>query len=228
MALDLRKKEAAVYNYPKPRGLTIQEIVDAVLEHHHEAKGNGRARIPVLAIQAIYQCLADELSRFKGTTLRNPPNRHTGNDKKGWIGDIQVDRADKTPFEAVEVKAGQQITSSMVWALPAKFRDQAVSRYYILSTEAVYIAQEELEEVNEAVREVRQQTGCQVIVNGLNRSLWYYLRMIENTDLFLEYYTFQVQNDKDTKDEHRELWATILARFNGPEVTLSTPPYDML
>jgi len=228
MALDLRKKEAAVYNYPKPRGLTIQEIVDAVLEHYHEAKGNGRARIPVLAIQAIYQCLVDELFRFKGAALRNPPNRHTGNDKKGWNGDIQVDRADETPFEAVEVKAGQQITSGMVWALPTKFRGQSVNRYYILSTETEYIAEEELEEVNEAVREVRQQTGCQVIVNGLNRSLWYYLRMIENTDLFLEYYALQVQNDKDTKDEHRELWATILARFNEPEVTLPTIDRDML
>jgi DNA (cytosine-5)-methyltransferase 1 len=228
MALDLRKKAAAVYNYPQPRGLTIQEIVDAVLEHYREAKGNGRARIPVLAIQAIYQCLVNELARFKGTTLRNPPNRHTGNDKKGWIGDIQVDRADSTPFEAVEVKAGQQITSSMVRALPTKFRGQTVNRYYILSTESVYIAEEEREDVNEAVREIRQQTGCQVIVNGLNRSLWYYLRMIENTDLFLEYYTFQVQNDQDTKNEHRKSWASILARVNEAEVPLSTSPYDML
>lgn len=217
MALDLRKKEAAVYNYPQPHGLTIQEIVDAVLEHYSKAKGNGRARIPVLAIQAIYQCLVDELSRFKGTKLRNPPNRHTGNDKKGWIGDIQVDRAEETPFEAVEVKFGQQITSGMVRALPAKFRGEVVNRYYILSTEAEYIAKEEQDEVNEAVREVRQQTGCQVIVNGLNRSLWYYLRMIENTDLFLAYYTQQVQDDKDTKDEHKELWATILARITNAE-----------
>lgn len=217
MALDLRKKEAAVYNYPQPHGLTIQEIVDAVLEHYSKAKGNGRARIPVLAIQAIYQCLVTELSRFKGTILRNPPNRHTGNDKKGWIGDIQVDRAEETPFEAVEVKSGQQITSGMVRALPAKFRGEVVNRYYILSTEAEYIAKEEQDEVNEAVREVRQQTGCQVIVNGLNRSLWYYLRMIENTDLFLAYYTQQVQDDKDTKDEHKELWATILARITNAE-----------
>lgn len=214
MALDLQKKVAVVYNYPKPHGLTIQEIVEAVLEHHHKARGNGRARIPVLAIQAIYQCLVNELSRFKGTTLRNPPNRHTGNDKKGWIGDIQVDRADKTPFEAVEVKSDQQITSSMVWALPKKFRGQVVDRYYVLSTEPTYIAENEQKKVDEAVYEVRQRTGCQVIVNGLNRSLWYYLRMIENTDLFLEYYTKQVQNDKDTKNEHRELWATILARFS--------------
>lgn len=228
MALDLRKKATAIYSYPKPRGLTIQEIVDAVLEHYREAKGNGRARIPVLAIQAIYQCLVNELARFKGTTLRNPPNRHTGNDKKGWIGDIQVDRADETPFEAVEVKAGQQITSGMLWALPAKFRGQSVNRYYILSTEMTYIAEEDLEEVNEAVREVRQKTGCQIIVNGLNRSLWYYLRMIENPDLFLEYYTLQVQNDKDTKDEHRELWAAILARFNEAEGTLPAHPEDML
>jgi len=45
------------------------------------------------------------------------------------------------------------------------------------------------------------QTSCQVIVNNLNRSLWYYLRMIDDTDLFLKYYTEQIQTDKDMKAE---------------------------
>ncbi len=214
MALDLRRKAGTIYSYPHPHGLTVQQTVDAVLEHHQKAQGNGRARLPVLAIQAIYQCLVNELTRFKDTALRTPLNRHTGNDKEGWIGDIRSDRNDGTPFEAVEVKAGKRIKSDMVWALPAKFRGQAVDRYYILSNETKYIAEDEQNEVNTAIEQVRLQTGCQVIANGLNRSLWYYLRMIENTDLFLKFYTEQVQNDQDTKVEHRELWTTILSRIS--------------
>lgn len=210
MASDILHKQSAVYDYPQPYGLTIQEVIDAVLRHHQEAKGNGRARLPVLAIQAIYQCLVAELSRYKGTVLRNPPNRHTANDKEGWIGDIQVDRQDGTPFEGVEVKADKEITSDMVRALPEKFRGNAVDRYYILSNRETYISDTNIHNINETVTQVRQQTGCQIIVNGLNKSLWYYLRMIENPDVFLRHYTEQVQSDLDTKDEHRQLWSSIL------------------
>ena len=210
MASDMLNKQSANYDYPQPHGLTIQEVIDAVLRHHREAKGNGQARLPVLAIQAIYQCLVAELSRYRDTVLRNPPNRHTANDKEGWIGDIQVDRQDGTPFEGVEVKADKEITSDMVRALLEKFRGNAVDRYYILSNREIYISETNIHDINETVTEVRQQTGCQVIVNGLNKSLWYYLRMIENPDVFLRYYTEQVQSDLDTKDEHRELWSSIL------------------
>ena len=142
--------------------------------------------------------------------MRNPPNRHTANDKEGWIGDIQVDHQDGTPFEGVEIKANKEITSDMVRALPEKLRGNTVDRYYILSNRETYVSDANIRDINEVVTSVRQQTGCQVIVNGLNKSLWYYLRMIESPDVFLRYYTEQVQNDLDTKDEHKQLWSTIL------------------
>lgn len=213
IALDLRNKQKAVFQYPQPEGLTIQEIFAAVIEHHQNAQGQGRSRLPVLAIQAIYQCLVVEISRYKDTTLRNPPNRHTANDKEGWIGDIQIDRLDGTPFEGIEVKSGIKITSDIVRALPEKFADQAVDRYYILSTANPYIAKNELDEVMQTVEQVRQQTGCQVIVNGLNQSLRYYLRLVSDSNKFLTNYTEQIQTDLDVKDEHKELWAQILDRL---------------
>lgn len=214
MVLDLQNKQKAVFQYPQPQGLTIQQIFDAVMEHHQNAQGQGRSRLPVLAIQAIYQCLAVELSRYQSTALRNPPNRHTANDKEGWIGDIQIDRIDATPFEGVEVKSGIKITSDMVRALPAKFSGQAVERYYILSTSEPYIAKNEFDEVMQTVKIVRESTGCQVIVNGLNQSLRYYLRLISDTNKFLINYTEQIQTDQDVKDEHRELWVQILASLD--------------
>jgi DNA (cytosine-5)-methyltransferase 1 len=72
----------------------------------------------------------------------------------------------------------------MVRALPAKFSGQAVERYYILSTSDPYITKNEVDEVMQTVEQVRQSTGCQVIVNGLNHSLQYYLRLISDTKKF--------------------------------------------
>lgn len=210
IALDLRNKGNAIYSYPDVQELTIEEIHEAVLKHFARAKGNGRARLPVLAIQAIYQCLVPQLARYRNTSLRNPPNRHTGNDKEGWVGDIQVDHDEGYPFEAVEVKSEKQINADMIRALLNKFRGNRVRRYYFLSTRTNYVNDIEAEEVKAAISSIRQQTGCQVIVNGLTRSIWYYLRLIEDADAFIKLYTEQLQIDPDVKDEHRKLWADIL------------------
>ncbi|MFQ4143718.1 DNA cytosine methyltransferase [Chlorogloeopsis sp. ULAP02] len=213
MALDLKNKQKAVYNYPQPKGLTVHDIFNAVIKHHEQASGNGRARLPVIAIQAVYQCLVVELLRYANTTIRNPPNRHNANDKDGWIGDVQVDRLDGTPFEGIEVKSGIRIKSDMVRCLPEKFAGQFVDRYYILSTAEPYIASNEIDEVIQIVNQVRQQTGCQVIVNGLNHSLRYYLRLISDPDQFLKNYTELIETDLDVKSEHKKLWSEILANL---------------
>lgn len=211
MALDLCNRTEEKYEYTRAEGLTIQSMTNAVIQHYQISRGNGRSRLPVLAIQAIYQCLMPEVARFEGKELRHPPNRHTANDKEGWIGDIQVDRlSDGTPFEGVEVKAGRQITNYMVRALPRKFQGASVDRYYILSTEEFYIASENIAKVDLAVKETRQATGCQIIVNGLNRSLWYYLRMLSNPNAFIDYYTELVRTDPDVKSDHRMIWSDIL------------------
>ncbi len=210
MALDIHNKvDISTFDYPSSKELTIQEIFNAVLRHFEEAKGNGKARLPVLAIQAIYQSLVPELARYKGTVLRDP-HRHTGNDKEGWIGDVQVDHSDGSPYEAVEVKSGKQIDVGMLLTLPRKFHGNVVDRYYILSTCTEYIAPNKEQEIMKTVELMRSQTGCQIIVNGLHRSIWYYLRMIAKPNEFLLNYTSQVLSDSDVKDDHRILWRNIL------------------
>lgn len=219
MAMDLSSKDNVIYEYPKPKGLTVEELTNAIKRHQESARGNGRACLPVLAIQAIYQCLVQELTRYTliKAELRNPPNRHTGNDKKGWIGDIQVDYSDGTPFEAVEVKSEKQVTTAMVNDLSRKFAGSTIDRYYILSTSQTYIAEDERESVEQAVIQMHQKTGCQIIVNGLHRSLWYYLRLLADTNEFLVHYTEQIQTDKDVKAEHREAWSEILLGLAEPK-----------
>jgi len=217
LALDLQSKAKLSYDHVPLQGLTIKQIHDLVMEHYQQAKGNGRARLPELAVYAIYQCLVQQLPRYQDASLQ-PLGRHTGNDKKGRIGDVQVDRLDGTPFEAVEVKSDQLITTAMVDKLvqelqPARFGGRAVDRYYILSTREQYMAAESRSTVEAKVGAVEQQTGCQIVVNGLSRSILYYLRLIVEPDEFLRNYTALVEQDLDVRAEHHQLWVTILSDF---------------
>lgn len=209
MALDLLNKTDTRYIYPEPpAGMTVEEAFGLFGEHYRAANGKGKARLPVLAIQAIYQSLVPEIQRYRDAELL-PVNRHTANDKGGWIGDIQINRVGR-PFEGIEVKSGKKITAQMVLDLPNKFRGQAIDRYYLLSTEDEYVAKSDVKDIQQAIVTVRQGTGCQVIVNGLLRSLWYYLRVISDPSQFISHYSEQLVTDADVNAEHRALWNRML------------------
>ncbi len=60
---------------------------------------------------------------------------------------------------------------------------------------------------------MRQVTGCQVIVNGLHRSLWYYLRLVSDASAVLANYSQQLTSDQDIHPDHRELWNKILGEL---------------
>ena len=199
---DLLDKKLVNYEYPTPKGLTIQEIIDAIVNHFNQSQGQGKSRLPVLAIQAIYECITPELKRYQNKTLVNVA-RQTANDKKGSIGDIQVNHNNGKPFEGIEVKSGKQITVDMIRSIPIKLQGNPVERYYILSTEENYIKPTETIEIMQAVDEIREKTGCEIIPNGLIRSLWYYLRLISDKDFFINCYTRLLKEDKDVREPQR-------------------------
>ncbi len=206
---DLSAKKSVIYTYPAPQGLTVQQIIDAIVEHFEVSQGHGKSRLPVLAMQAMYECIILELKRYAGKTLVSVA-RHTANDKKGSTGDIQVNHASDKPFEGVEVKSGKQITAAMIKSIPIKLQDHAVERYYLLSTEEIYIHPLEKFEVMNVIAEIRSETGCEIIANGLIRSLWYYLRLITDKDSLLKSYTRLLQEDQDVREPQREAWSKIL------------------
>lgn len=67
-----------------------------------------------------------------------------------------------------------------------KICDKNVQRYYILSTITPTV--EETMQMNEIICKIRDEHGCQVIINGLIPTIKYYLRLLENTDVFIEKY----------------------------------------
>jgi DNA (cytosine-5)-methyltransferase 1 len=127
------------------------------------------------------------------------------------LGNIQV--IDKTGncFEAVKIKHHKPITVDMVNGVYRKIKNEAVRRYYILTThEPICSNSEQVLTRSEAIHKA---CGCEVIVNGVLPSLKYYLRMVRDPNEFVTAYTSclqaEFQRGSGIKQEHLEYWLEL-------------------
>ncbi|MCM3325047.1 hypothetical protein [Cytobacillus kochii] len=193
----------------KPTSLTIEAIVD-YLQKHFNARYNSRgaSRLPVLAIYSAYQCMMKEVKRFEDKSLM-PLESHTAADSQsGSVGDLEIRDENERVFEAAEVKHGHPITAQMVRDAFEKFKVHPIQRYYLLST--VGHSSSEYEEIQSEIEKIRKLHGCQVIVNGLNSSVKYYLRLLDDTFEFIDHYVENIETDGALKFEHKEKWNEIV------------------
>ncbi|GAH06096.1 unnamed protein product, partial [marine sediment metagenome] len=49
---------------------SIDEIINVLIQHFNQSRGQGKSRLPVLALYAIYSRLIKEVSRYKGAKKR--------------------------------------------------------------------------------------------------------------------------------------------------------------
>jgi DNA (cytosine-5)-methyltransferase 1 len=199
-----------VVNPLKDKKISIDEIVSLIEQHFMLSSKVGKARLPVLALYSIYESMIHELNRYNGKYLK-PLESHTSADNRsGEIGDINVLNKEDIPFEAVEVKYEKPITAQMILDAYKKFKNYPVTRYYLLSTKES--DKSELTLIKSAINYISKEHGCQIIVNGVMHTLKYYLRLINNTDAFLERYAFHVSNDDVIKFEHKNLLNELIKK----------------
>lgn len=198
---------------------TVLLIVDWLHQHFmhkYSAGTSGAARLPVIALYSVYQCLLNEVGRYKNKVLQ-PLESHTAADAKtGKIGDIQVDEKEENGklrfFEAVEVKYNRPISYDVVHSAVEKIKQTSVKRYYILSTKDV--KEEDRTKIAELIEEVKVRQGCEIIVNGVEATLKYYLRLLSNLDEFLDKYRANLEQDPVIKNEHKEFWHQMIDKNN--------------
>ena len=58
---------------------------------------------------------------------------------------------------------------------------------------------------------MESETGTQIIVNGLVRTLWYYLRLLKNPATVLPKYQALLETDQDIRPDLKSKWNEILA-----------------
>ena len=195
--------------------VTIENIMD-LLKNHFSIRYDitGASRLPVLAVYSAYEMFMGT-ERYHGKTL-SPLKSHTTSDiKSGGIGDIEVLDETENFFEAVEIKHNIPISPTLVRDAYQKFSQTSVRRYYLLTTAEPDV--DDVDEVNQWVRQIHMQDGREVIVNGILPSLKYYLRLLSNPKLFLDCYTKNLQVDfqmnTDIKEIHVRYWADMLSNL---------------
>lgn len=76
------------------------------------------------------------------------------------------------------------------------------SRYYILSY--IGISKKDEKEIKRLTIEIKENHGCQLIINGILYTLRYYLRLILSPKIFFNSYVELVENDNELKLIHKQ------------------------
>jgi DNA (cytosine-5)-methyltransferase 1 len=207
------KNQQTLVHAAIPEKVLIKRIIKALHRHiFYEYTSRGAARLPVLAIYAVYKILVREgLPRFANKKLA-PLGAHTSPDSRsGALGDIEVIDDNGECYEAVEIKHLKPITLEMVNIAYQKIRSHPISRYYILTTHEPDFS--ESESVDQRTDSINEEHGSQIILNGVISTVKYYLRLITKPQDFVEVYTSLLQEEfnrsSGIKTEHLQAWAEL-------------------
>jgi DNA (cytosine-5)-methyltransferase 1 len=208
------KDDALFTNVQVTNGLTIAKIIDAVSQHIRYDYGKGvvgTARIPVLAIYSVYNLLMPDVKRYEGKILASLESHTSPDSRSKSLGDIDVNNADSSCFESIEIKHNKPITADMVGVAYRKIKNTSIDRYYILTTSEPNF--DNHESVMQEIEKYKKIHSCQIIVNGVIPSLKYYMRLISNPQDFVDEYTkwleFEYQRASGIKREHLRVWQEI-------------------
>lgn len=193
-----------------PTNLTITQIV-YLLKRHFEYKytTSGAARLPVLALYAVYQSLVSELKRFEDKDLLTLESHTSADRRSGRMGDLDIVNKDGMPFEAVEIKMGIPISMEMIDTAYEKFKSYpSMERYYILSTAVDEYVNTSL--VQRRIQGIKNTHGCQIIANGIYSTLKYYLRLLDDPNSFVQHYVDCLSTDEAIKFDHRKYWNDLV------------------
>lgn len=211
MKLLIKQRDSRNIELAKPHSLSISAIVK-VLERHFDYNYNchGASRLPTLAVYAAYQCMMTQVARYGDKTLC-PLESHTSADSQsGQIGDIQVNNADGTAFEGIEIKHKIKITPDLVQDAYNKLMVYQTNRYYLLTTAGMDSA--DWDGINAKIQQISRNHGCQVIVNGVYSTLNYYLRLLNDTAEFVDKYVELLKADENIKYPHQIAWNEIVSK----------------
>ena len=191
----------------RPVNLSIAQVMDKVVRHHGVPAASGVSRLPVLAMHAILSILARETDRYRDCTVLPLEQHNAADARTSLISDVNIVDANGAPFEGYEIKHNVPITPELIRASYEKFRSVQVVRFYILTT----YPHADYAEFEPDIQQIAQTHGCQLIVNGVDRTLYYYLRLIGDTREFIDAYVTSLEADPSITFPLKEAWNEIVA-----------------
>ncbi len=207
------KNKIHIHPLENPENLTILKIIGILnAQFSFNYKISGGSKLPVIAFYAIYTIILDEVSRYGQCQLKKLGS-HTASDRTSKsAGDIEIFK-NGSLFEAVEIKLNKQIDANIVRIAKEKIIRYNPERYYIFSHYGIDRSEEE--SINSIITTVKQEHGCQIVINGILPTLKYYLRLISNLEYFLTTYSKLIQNDSELKVIHKQKWNEFIVELQN-------------
>ncbi|MEO6361417.1 MAG: hypothetical protein ABIO43_12730 [Sphingomicrobium sp.] len=204
----VEKRHTQTIDFVTPKTKNIDLIVDIFTRHFFFDYGGakGASRLPVLALHALYSIILPETARLRDKELK-PLEAHVAADKRtGALGDIEVIGKRGAIFEAVEVKHSQRIDDKVLTTAQDKIGKSGVKRYYILTTH-----KENMPSAAQTARiaKIEELYDCVVIINGVQSTLRYYLRLVADPSAIFPPYIELLSSDAALSHEHRTAWNTV-------------------
>lgn len=199
---EITKHKIKIIPLKDKENLSINKII-SMLDSHFQHKYNkaGAAKLPVIAFYAIYQILIQELKRYENCSLK-PLGKLTASDRTSKsAGDIEIIKNDRI-YEAVEIKFNREIDINMIDIAFAKILKFSPLRYSIFSTSAT--KENDKDSIILKIEQMKNEHGCQVIINGVLQSIKYYLRLISDLNEFIQNYSNLIEIDSEIKLEHKQ------------------------
>lgn len=189
--------------------LTIDSII-YFLEtcFNYDYKEFGGSKLPVIAFHCIFKQLIYELKRYDGCSL-NQLGSHTASDRTSkTAGDIEIFKHNQL-IEAIEIKLNKPINADLMRIVQAKIYQYNPTRYCIFSSGLVI----EENSVKDIITEIKENHGCQVIVNGVIPTLKYYLRLIISLQNFINDFLDSIENDTELKPVHKKVIVELIEKY---------------
>ena len=208
------KNKIIIQPLSNPEKLTISKIINLLdkqfMYNYNTSYGS---KLPVLAFYSIYKIIIKEVSRYDNCILKDLGS-HTASDRTSKsAGDIEIFNKNSELFEAIEIKLDKQIDSNILRIAKEKIIKYNPKRYYILSYYG--IKKEDEKTINEIIQEVKEEHGCQIIVNGIMATLKYYMRLIIDLEIFYSIYSDLINTDTELKIVHKEKWNELTMELNN-------------
>ena len=212
--LETKKHEIKITKLENPDSIQIKDIIQMLSEHFfYNYHIFGGAKLPVIAFYAVYMSLLQDIKRYEGCHLKELGYHTTCDTTSKSAGDIEVFDNNNSLKEALEIKFEKEIDANMVRIAKEKIIKYNPIRYYILSTEK--IKKDDINEIEKIIADVKNNHGCQIILNGVIPSLKYYLRLVSSLEVFIKNYSHLIEIDKELKPIHKECWNNIIHKYNG-------------
>ena len=188
----------------RPTNLSITQIVDKVSKHY-SSKTDTASLLPVLAMYSVITIIAREFKQYKDCTVLPLKHRTADSSRKDLIADIHIVDANGSLVEGCDVKHNILIGSDLIQASFEKLRTTSMRKFYILTT----CHQNNHAEFETDIQQFAQKHGYQLIVDGVEPILRYSLRLVRNSDEFLDTYVTHLETDPSVTYQMREAWNEI-------------------